>query len=116
MTVEGTRFYQNLDNNDKKNFIEQMRIQISKSIPVDNSRLTCLNQFYEYDEGYRSDLLFITFRISPPNERHFNKKDAKDVFNDFDKLLSINDFTTSLDIYDFTKYIDKRYGFKKTCK
>ncbi len=116
MTVEGTRFYQNLDNNDKKNFIEQMRIQISKSIPVDNSRLTCLNQFYEYDEGYRSDLLFITFRISPPNERHFNRKDAKEVFNDFNKLLSINDFTTSLDIYDFTKYIDKRYGFKKTCK
>src|SRR3990170_3097252 len=109
LTVEGTRFYQNLDNNDKENFIKQMGIEISKSIPVDNSRLTYLNKFFEYDESNRSDLLFLTFRISPPDENHFNKKDAKDVFNDFEKLLSINDFTTSLDIYNNTKYIDKRY-------
>ena len=116
MTVEGTKFYQDLDNNDKENFIEQMKIEISKSIPVDDSRLTCLNQFFVYDQSYRSDLLFVTLRISPSNGNHFNRKDAKDVFNDFKKLLLIDDLTTSLDIYNYTKYIDKRYGFEKTSK
>jgi hypothetical protein len=40
-----------------------MRFKISESIPVDESRLSYINQFLEYDNIEITNLLFITFRI-----------------------------------------------------
>jgi hypothetical protein len=93
-----------------------MRLEISNSIPVDESRLIHLNHFLEYDKIEIFELLFITFRIDPPNNS-FNNKSAQDIFNDFSNLLKIkDDIKTSLDMNDYTKYIDKRFGLRKIGK
>ena len=114
MTDDGTNHFKNLNDNDKKDFIEQLRIQIAKSIPVDESRLTYSKYFYKY----KIDLVYITFKIDSPKENYFNQKSAKDVFVDFDKLLAVDDSVkTSLDINNSnTNYIDKKYGFEKASK
>ncbi|CAG8702791.1 16932_t:CDS:2, partial [Funneliformis caledonium] len=110
LNVMGTNHFKKLNDVEKENFIEQMRIEISKSIPVDGQRITYLKHFAKYKEN----ALFIAFKIHPPNENNFNKKSSKDVFMDFVKLLEVNDFTTALDIYNNTRFIDKKFGFEPT--
>ena len=117
LTVEGTRSYQSLDNTGREKFMNKMRIEVSKCIPIVESRLIHSNHFLEYDKIDRNDLLFITFRIGPPEENDFNKKSAKDVFDDFAKLFEINgDVKTRLDVNSYARYIDKRFGFRETRK
>ncbi|CAG8659192.1 3117_t:CDS:2, partial [Funneliformis mosseae] len=43
LNVKGTNHFKNLNDVEKENFIEQMRIDIAKSIPVDGQRITYLN-------------------------------------------------------------------------
>ena len=105
-----------MDKIGKKNFLNEMRIEISKCIPVAESRLAHSDHFLEYSKIDRSDLLFITLRIDPPDEDGFNKKSAKDVLDDFAKLFEINDVKTCLDVNNYTQYIDKRFGFRESCK
>jgi hypothetical protein len=105
-----------LNKDGRENFIEKMRLEISDSIPVDESRLVYLNHFLEYDKIEIHELLFITFRIEPPNNS-FNNKSALDIFNDFNNLIKINDdIKTSLDMNNNTKYIDKRFGLRRKSK
>jgi len=99
--------------------MEEMRIQISNSIPVDESRLTFLNHFQEYDKIDQKDLLFIIFKIDSPNDQNFNKKRPFDVFRDFSKLFDFgNNIVTVayLDNNNYTRYIDKRFRPSETCK
>lgn len=113
LTVDGTKLYVGLGKVDKENFIEKMRLGISESIPVDESRLIYINHFLKYE---KSELLFITFRINPPNNNNINNKSAKDIFGDFESLLKIYNVKTSLDMNDTTKYIDKSFGLRRACK
>jgi len=116
LTLEGTKTYQDKDKAGRENFINELRKEVSKCIPVE-SRLIHSGHFLEYDKIDRSDILFITFRIDPPNENDFNKKNAKDVFDDFAKLFEINgDVKTRLDVNSYARYIDKRFGFRETRK
>ena len=97
--------------------MEEMRIQISNSIPVDESRLTFLNHFLEFDRIDRRDLLFIIFKIDSSNNDGFNNKTSKDVFEDFSKLFEFdNNIETPLDNNSYTRYIDKKFRPNKTCK
>ncbi|CAI2162801.1 3592_t:CDS:2 [Funneliformis geosporum] len=114
LTVEDTNAFKELDKDKKVNFLEQMRIEIAKSIPVDFSRLNDLQSTFVYEKGY--ELLLITYVIDPSNENNFNKKSSQEVANDFTKLLKNSSFTTPLDIYHYTKFIDKNYGSNDTCK
>ena len=117
LTVEGTRSYQRLDKIGRKDFINEMGIEVSKCIPIVESRLIHSGHFLEYDRINRSDILFITYRIDSPDENDFNKKSAKDVFDDFAKLLEINgDVKTCVDVNNYMQYIDKRFGFRETCR
>ena len=118
LTVNGTKHYKSLKTKkDQKDFLEEMMNQISNSIPVDRSRLDCLNHFLEYDKSDRDDLLFITFKIDHSNGNGFNSKSAKDVFNDFVKLFNISDsIKTNLDINSHAQYIDKKFKPRETCK
>ncbi|RIA99442.1 hypothetical protein C1645_811475 [Glomus cerebriforme] len=115
LTHNGTNFYRKLNENEKRTFIEQMRIQISKSIPVDDSRLSDLDIFPEYDKDSEVDLFTITFMINPPSKSSFNQKSSRDVLQDFKNLMA-SDIMTSLDTSNYTKYIDKKYGVTKTGK
>src|SRR5688572_28620592 len=80
LTSNGTTYFENLRKNDKK-FNEEMnmlRIQISNSIPVDEIRLEFLNEFVEFDRIERNKLLFITFKINPPDDNCFNQKSSEE--------------------------------------
>jgi len=132
--VDGTNQYKNAIN--KENFINQMRIDISKSIPVDDSRLKFSSHFLEYDKiripihyNYRfeeRELLFIKFKIDPPDENCencFNKNSAEDIFNDFVNLLDLKDsyfgYLDRLAVSDnhsYTRYIDKTFRLTSSCK
>ncbi len=120
MTADGTEYFENLKKVDDKEFnkeLEEMRIQISNSIPVDESRLTFLNHFLEFDRIDRRDLLFIIFKIDSSNNDGFNNKTSKDVFEDFSKLFEFdNNIETPLDNNSYTRYIDKKFRPNKTCK
>ncbi|CAG8733889.1 14724_t:CDS:2, partial [Funneliformis caledonium] len=112
LNVMGTDHFKKLNDVEKKNFSEQMSIEIAKCIPVDRQRITYLNHFVNYKEN--AD--FITFKINPPNENNFNKKSSKEVFEDFNKLFDVNGYTTALDIYNNTQFIDKKFGFHQITK
>jgi len=111
LTADGTEYFENLKKVDDKEFnkeLEEMRIQISNSIPVDESRLTFLNHFLEFDRIDRRDLLFIIFKIDSSNNDGFNNKTSKDVFEVFSKLFDNNN--------SYTRYVDKKFRPNKTCK
>ena len=91
-----------------------MRIELSKSIPVDQSRIRKVKDIFGVDKISNLELLLILFEIGPSDENCFNKKSSKDVFNDLDSLIKVKNVTTFLNIHDFTKNIDKDYGFQKT--
>jgi hypothetical protein len=93
-----------------------MTIDLSKSIPVDDSRIQKVNDIYVYDIISDSELLVITYRIDLPDENCFNKKSSKEVFEDLNSLIRSDKFTTYLDISNYTKNIDREYGFQRTCK
>jgi len=117
LKLEGTNEFKKLkDKNEKNDFFNQMRIELSKSIPVDQSRIRKVKDIFGVDKISNLELLLILFEIGPSDENSFNKKNSKDVFNDLDSLIKIKNVTTSLDIYDHTKYIDKDYGFQRTGK
>src|SRR5687768_10906968 len=90
---------------------------ISESIPVHISRVTLLDKFFEYDDIDGEYLLFIKFKINPPNESDSDKKNAKDAFKEFQTLFNNNHYVeTYLDNNNYTKYIDKRYKPHESCK
>ena len=111
--------YQNLDENDRNNFNEQLRTDISKSIPIDDSRLTFLHSFTQYDQSYEKDLFNFAFMIHPPSENDFNKKSSYYVLKDFNDLFKnylTNGIESSWSILDHSKYIDPKYGITKIRK
>ncbi|CAG8463105.1 11906_t:CDS:2 [Funneliformis caledonium] len=114
LTIEGTQYYKNLkDNTDDRKYFDEIIKQISESIPVDLLRLHYSRHYFEFDKADNEELLYVIFRINPPIGG-FNNKSAKDVFDDFDKLLKINsDIKTYLDLKNHTKYIDKWFGLRK---
>lgn len=116
LNPEGTEEFNKLDKNGKNEFFKSMTIDLSKGIPIDDSRIHKINDIYVYDTVSDSELLVITYSIDLPNENCFNKKSAKDVFNDLNSLIRNDKFTTYLDISNYTKNIDKEYGFQRTCK
>jgi len=118
LTVNGTKYYKDLKTeNDQKDFVKEMMIQISNSIPVDHSRLKDINHFLEFDKVEGNDLLYITFQIDPANDS-FNKKSSRDIFNDFIELFNINDdIKTYLDNNNsHVQYIDKKFRPRETSK
>ncbi|GBB91078.1 hypothetical protein RclHR1_01820007 [Rhizophagus clarus] len=114
LTSESTEEFNKLDKNGKKDFFKFMTIDLSKGIPIDNSRIYKVNDIYVYDMVSDSELLVVTYRIDLPNENCFNKKSAKDVFDDLNSLIRNDKFITYLDISNYTIYIDKEYGFQRT--
>ena len=82
LNANGTEDFENLRKNDGKKFTKEMdalRIQISNRIPVDESRLAFLNQFLKFNRIDSRELLFIMFKINPPNDDCFNQKSSSDV-------------------------------------
>ncbi|RIA98785.1 hypothetical protein C1645_870401, partial [Glomus cerebriforme] len=115
LNSDGTEQYNLLDVNGQNDFFEQMTSELSKSIPVDISRIHKIKNIYEYDMIENSKLLSIIFKIDSPKENCFNKNSSNAVIDDLNTLIQINsDITTSLDINNYTKYIDKEYRFQKT--
>ncbi|GES93451.1 hypothetical protein GLOIN_2v1871822 [Rhizophagus clarus] len=115
LNLEGTTEFKKLKNtNEKKNFFDQMRIELSKSIPVDLSRIRKIKDIFGIDKISNLELLLILFEIGPSDDNCFNNKSSIDVFNDLDSIIKVKNITMPLDIYDHTKYIDKDYGFQRT--
>lgn len=93
-----------------------MTIDLSKGIPVDDSRIYKVDDIYVHDIVSDSELLVISYRIDLPDENCFNKKSAKEVFDDLNSLIKNDKFITYLDTSNYTKNIDKGYGFQISCK
>ncbi|RIA80457.1 hypothetical protein C1645_838654 [Glomus cerebriforme] len=111
LNLEGTNEFKKLkDSNEKNDFFEKMRIELSKSIPVDQSRIRKIKNIFGVDKISNLELLLILFEIGPSNENNFNKKGSKEIFDDLNSLIKAKNVTISLDIYDHTKYIDKDYA------
>ncbi|CAB5165759.1 unnamed protein product [Rhizophagus irregularis] len=110
LTVNGTNYYQSLNEDEKESFIKQIGKEISHSIPVNELRLNILSKFLEYDKIDRVNLLFIKFKIDPSDNNNIDKKSAKHVFDDFTKLFDFNNnIQTYLDTNDYTKHIDRKF-------
>lgn len=116
MTAGGSNNYSS-NKDGQGDFIKEMMKEISESIPVDESSLTHLDRFFEYDKFEETEILFIQFKISS-SEDGFNKKSAKYIFETFNNLLSNtdDDIKTFLDIGNYTRYINKKFGVRKSCK
>jgi hypothetical protein len=100
----------------KSKFFDEMRIELLKNIPVDDSRIKNIKNKDEIDMVSGVKLSIFLFQIDPPKEDSFNKKSSKKVFEDLNSLIKTKDFITDLDHNDYTKDIDKDYGFQKSSK
>ncbi|CAB4410846.1 unnamed protein product [Rhizophagus irregularis] len=111
----GTEEFRKLPDAVKDYFSDQMRIELSKNIPVDDSRIKINDKKYEFDTVSSVNLYF-SIQINPPNEgSSFNKKCSEEVFEDLNSLIRTSkDFITNLDLNYFTKNIDKDYGFQES--
>jgi hypothetical protein len=110
----GTEKFQNSSN--KSKYFDEMRTELLKNIPVDDSRIGRFKNKDEIDMVSGVKLSTFSFQIDPPKEDSFNKKSSKEVFEDLNSLIKTKDFTTNLDYNNYTKDIDKDYGFQKSSK
>ncbi|PKC11790.1 hypothetical protein RhiirA5_497429 [Rhizophagus irregularis] len=110
----GTEEFDKLSDADKDYFSDQMRIELSKNIPVDYSRIKINDKKYEFDMTLGVNLYKFLIQIDPPNEYSDNKKSTKQVFEDLNSLIiTSQNLTTNLDYNNYTKNIDKDYGLKE---
>src|SRR4051794_21850351 len=94
-SYESKRF-RSLPNVNKDEFFDEMRIELSKNIPVDNSRIKKIKYNDEYDKtsGVVGKFVTFLFQIVPPNDDCFNKKSSKQVVDDLNSLITTKDFIT----------------------
>ncbi|GBC23065.1 uncharacterized protein OCT59_014015 [Rhizophagus irregularis] len=114
LNPEGTQEFSKLDKNGRNEFFKFMKIDLSKGIPVDDSRIYKVDDIYEHDIVTDSELLLISYRIDLPGENCFNKKSAKEIYDDLNSLIRNDKFITYLDTSNYTKNIDKGYGFQRS--
>jgi len=109
LTEEGTRYFNNLV--EKTEFFDQMKRELSESIPLNISQLT-INNKIKHDKITKQILIVIT--INPPK---FNKlRSTKQILNDLDMMIKIKEGTPLIINKMTTIYLDKEHGARKLCK
>ncbi|RGB41639.1 hypothetical protein C1646_751932 [Rhizophagus diaphanus] len=98
LNPEGTQEFSKLDKNGRNEFFKFMTIDLSKGIPVDDSRIHKVDDIYEHDIVTDSELL----------------KSAQEIFDDLNSLIRNDKFITYLNTSNYTKNIDKGHGFQRS--
>ncbi len=107
LTEEGTNYFHSLG--EKKEFFDQMRKELSESIPLNISQLI-VNDKIEYDISTK---ILISITIHPPE---INKvRNTKQILNDLDKMIKIKDGTPLMMDKNITIYLDQKFGAKEQC-
>ena len=112
LTVEGTRFYENLSPYDKAAFLSQLKIDLAISIPVDINRLDDIKS-YKYDKSQQPPKILLTLPIK--STTNSNEPSVNQIIKDLNILVQKKE-VTPISWYTTTNFLDENFGFQRSSK
>ncbi|RHZ70486.1 hypothetical protein Glove_271g81 [Diversispora epigaea] len=105
LTVEGTKYYENLNSTGKGQFFRDLHLALSKIIPVDIRRLSS-NEKTQVDSTISHQIL-ISLNIESPKEG----RSVASIVDDLNDMITYKSMTF-ISLFPTTKYLDEDFGFR----
>ncbi|CAI2186782.1 17543_t:CDS:2, partial [Funneliformis geosporum] len=107
LTVEGTKFYDNLSSEEQAKFFDTLLIELAASVPVSPSRLHS-NKKIQPDNSLNDHPYFISIGIEETEGG--NEKSVESIIKILQTMINHKD-QTPIGFGDASKYLDSSYGF-----
>ncbi|GBC09383.1 hypothetical protein RclHR1_08810002 [Rhizophagus clarus] len=110
LTIEGTEYYENLLPYEQEIFLSQLRIDLAKSIPVNNSRLNDIKCCI-YDKSQQFPRIVLSLPIK--STRNQNERNVDRIIKDLNILINEKEIT-SISLFNTTNLLEASFGFRRT--
>ncbi|GBC02607.1 hypothetical protein RclHR1_04700009 [Rhizophagus clarus] len=110
LTIEGTEYYENLSPYDQEVFLSQLRIDLAKSIPVNNNRLDNI-KCCTYDKSQQFPSIILSLPIK--STRNQNERSVDRIIKDLNILINEKEITP-ISRFNTTKLLEASFGFRRT--
>ncbi|CAG8590015.1 1609_t:CDS:2 [Diversispora eburnea] len=109
LTTDGTKHYENLNSTEKDQFFSDLRIELSKIIPVNLERLS-LNKKTQVDISISPNRqLFISLVIQSQSSKE--ERSVQSILDDLNWMIKYKSIT-SISLFPTTNYLDETFGFE----
>ncbi|GES98507.1 glycosyltransferase family 2 protein [Rhizophagus clarus] len=110
LTIEGTKYYESLSSYDQGRFLSQLRIDLAKSIPVDNNRLDDIKCCI-YDKSQQFPKIILSLPIKSTTSQ--NERNVDNIIKDLDILVKEKEITP-ISRSNTTNLLEASFGFRRT--
>ncbi len=108
MTPEGTKYFESLDDEGRKDFYMKLRQELADAIPVSFNRITT-NENNEIDTSIPSKQILLSINIEKDETKQ--ERSVGLAINDLDHLIKHQSITV-ISFGESSNYLDKEYGYK----
>ncbi|CAG8441094.1 7681_t:CDS:10 [Ambispora gerdemannii] len=109
LTVEGTKYFEDLSANRKNKFFEDLQNELALIIPVDLSRLSTTKR-YQYDPSTSKSQILLPLKFQSTHD--LDQLSTYDITDSLDTLIR-NKGITAMSNSDNAKYLDEDYGLNR---